>query len=565
MLNRKGSDKHSLTYVSPYSKPDPNKKNVLSILKPSLNGVLSEDLNFQNNFTVPVLRDVDVSLSILRNDSRLLSSKVTRYRLKDQNNATDSNVTAETADFDIEGSNLKKFVDVDSFVPKNFREQLTTVIIKGFPNIKKGHIEQVLLILAPSENFEWSIVDSELVDHKMVFLRFESIELLRSFQANYSTDIKDILRSTEAAIVVDPSVYSYMDSIDGDVQVDSDLRIRAKDKIHFYLDNLKSHEKHLTSAGTEDLDEVLNYYSNYKIDDNELIDVPSYMKDVIIKDIIRFRSKVLTIEINNRKKELESERIKTRQKLKSIFEGIREVGDEIISEPELSSEREPMEVDEFEDLSEEQYQNYLAERQVDDVNRRYDERLRALQKKETEKQRLFEQLKSLEGYEDYVVDNKFKFIQDLKNFDEFSDIYYTNHSAYLKIRNVQRVKEEQKDLQDRKDEEKEIQEEQHQHTTYKLEVEPLSKIKGFKNNDGTVILQLSETRLRKLRDKITDLIDEYLGIKDEFLILLIYDSLMKTNLDGKESLVEELSQPLDEDANTLVNDLWEFINKLLEE
>ena len=48
------------------------------------------------------------------------------------------------------------------------------------------------------------------------------------------------------------------------------------------------------------------------MDNNDLIDIPNNMKENIIKDIIKFRSRMLLIEKEQRKKEIEMERIKTK-------------------------------------------------------------------------------------------------------------------------------------------------------------------------------------------------------------------------------------------------------------
>ena len=92
-----------------------------------------------------------------------------------------------------------------------------------------------------------------------------------------------------------------------------------KAKINLIINNPINYTKGKKNSGTEDLDQVLDSYSNYKVDNNDLIDIPNNMKENIIKDIIRFRSRMLLIEKEQRKKEIEMERIKTKNKLKRII------------------------------------------------------------------------------------------------------------------------------------------------------------------------------------------------------------------------------------------------------
>ena len=66
----------------------------------------------------------------------------------------------------------------------------------------------------------------------------------------------------------------------------------------------------------------------------------------------------------------------------------------------------------------------------------------------------------------------------------------------------------------------------------------------------------------KLNDKIIELVEEYLGVKDEFLVQVINDNLQNSSLSKKKELIEELVEVLDEDSENLVNDLWKYIEKL---
>ena len=48
------------------------------------------------------------------------------------------------------------------------------------------------------------------------------------------------------------------------------------------------------------------------MDNNDLIDIPNNMKENIIKDIIKFRSRMLLIEKNNERKKLKWKELKQR-------------------------------------------------------------------------------------------------------------------------------------------------------------------------------------------------------------------------------------------------------------
>lgn len=59
------------------------------------------------------------------------------------------------------------------------------------------------------------------------------------------------------------------------------------------------------------------------------------------------------------------------------------------------------------------------------------------------------------------------------------------------------------------------------------------------------------------------MVENSLGIKDEFLIQVINENLEASNLDNKQELIDELVQVLDEDAESLVNELWDYIETMV--
>ncbi|KAK7682920.1 hypothetical protein QCA50_013953 [Cerrena zonata] len=332
------------------------------------------------------------------------------------------------------------------------------------------------------------------------------------------------------------------------------------------INNRKNHEE-TSKGGTEDLDEVMQSYDSYKVDKADLVDVPKDMKAKTISNIIKFRSRVLTIEKERRKREIDFERRKAKNRLKQIFEGIKEastnddnIDDKIDDTEEVN--------DEMPELSEAEYEKYLEEQNRKELEKRYEERLNKIRNLEqSEKLLLSEKLSTLQNYEKNLIDNKFLYIEEIRNFEDFNvENSVTSNEKTSRLRNKERSIEEQKDKIDEEDEVK-VEELVNQPIRLAKIPEPLavleSNVPESKTSTGNIIVSsLSQDKLSKIEEKISDLIEEYLGIKEKVLIEFIYDFLLEKNLDSKDELIHELEETLDEDSVIVVNDLWKYIEEI---
>lgn len=527
----------------------------------------------QRNLQVPIPSDSDVSQLIKVNDSKILAlNQGTAY-----SNSRSNEEVGQTAQLHKETQlddkqELQHFAEIGDFYPKNLLEELTTLTARNFPNTKRIAVETIwkTLLMLGQKEFSWSQIHHELLDeNRLLFVRFATFEDLLWFRKAYNiSDLRRILARDDLEITYDSHVEEYIKKLDdqsnsSDSSVDGfDFLVIERD-IEGFLSNKANFEQEHTNTGTEDLDKVMQYYSNYKVDNSELVDVPKNMKEKIIKDIIKFRTKVLTIEKNHRKKEIEHERRKTKQRLQNIFNLLQNNVVESGSNEQPVNDSAPVLLeDEYEELNDEEYDKMVAQKEQAKQEERYAKMLQVQgDLMRNEGSRLRNELVSLRNYEDDLIENKFKYVEQVKMFDEFKHIYRLNHSEYSKQRAISREKEEDFDKLDTESEAMEINEVDNILNNSEqevMEIETKQEEETFSLGD----VKFDEESLVKIKDYIGELIEEYLGIKEDLLIDLIYEHILQYNLSSKESLLLELREPLDDDADELVENLWQFIRAM---
>ncbi|KAI3405766.2 SNU71 [Candida oxycetoniae] len=575
----------ALTFVSPYTIPASNHSKLLSLLFSK-----EESNDFQRelestppfNLNLPIVSQFDASELIELNNTKILSQTAAGQRAQVTNRNEES-----TADIVVdENQEPKLYIDIESIRPKTLKDQLSTIIFNNFPNLKSIVVEKVLLSLINlnvdfERKFNWSIVNYEFVDSKVIFVKFQKLEDVKWFVETF-LDMMQVIPKVEI-------IYSNkLDELLSEIKVQPGIITdHLKTQIKLILFNSKNYASS-KQRGFEDLDQAMRSYSNYKVDKNDLIDVPNDMKEGIIRDIIRFRTKMLTIEKENRQKQIETERHKTKHKLSKLFEKIQEAAaeaqtktktkavDESSSSATATSTSKLVEDDieilnEHEELNDTEYNAMIKAEETAEDTKEYEQRLAKLKVKEiNERAQLYHELELANNYEPQLLENKLDYIDKFKNYYQngLATLYESNYNEYLKQRNAKRSLEEKNDELDEEKEKKEVAkvtlpsfkkskvEQQHEREQTKTKVEPSEE------NKTIVINDLSPELKEQIKSKIDDLVEDCLGVKDDVLLEVIYQNLQTNNLKGKKTLVSDLEEVLDEDAETLINNLYDFINSV---
>lgn len=638
-----------VTLTKPYNSKTTSNSDLLSILKPfpyvsKKDESITHDHSVVSGIQVPILKTSNISEILHSNDSRIFQRGTTSFvPLINAANNTDQNTSihndlTNVSNEDDDGmeidSEIKSYCDIESFIPKNLKEQVNTISIKRFPNVKKSSIERIISILlehcdisGASKSFQWTIINDEPIEYRLLHIRFAGIDHLQWFLKNAIPVLTKI--SPDISIVTDPVAEQYIkDSTSENKEEEKDIDFSKEiNQIRRILNSGKNYETTNNKSGTEDLDQVMKYYDTYKVEDSELVDIPKDMKEKIVKEVIKFRSRMLTIEKNRRKREIERERLKAKNRLKQIFEGIKEANNNNTNDTnptegniEVDEINEDEAIDELEEMNEDEYQDYLKAKEDERLEKEYEDKLSKFKlTQEAEKNKLQEKLNTVENYENNLIENKFLYIEEIKNFEDFNlesfsssttnslknlryRLYYDNHSEYMKLRNQEKQEEEEKDKLDYELEQKET---SNQPSSISIKQPIVDEkedqrvkerdAKSIENNDNDDIIidnenkneneiietktsiedltkttdlksikisQFSQDKLTLINDKISDLIEEYLGIKEEILIKFIYDFLIEKNLNFKNELIDELDETLDEDSIVVANELWEFIINL---
>lgn len=554
-------------YVLPYKNPNSNGSTILKHLKQTKTGDINE-ITVRHNLdaAIPILNNIDVADLINKNTEKLLLARASKQKGLLQEESLDEDTSAVD-----DNSEPTRFIPIKDFYPKNLKDQLGILIIQNFPNLKKMAIEKVLLKLTKAK-FYWSLFEYEFLDNQLVFIKFNKVLDANAFYNLYNTKLSEILNSEKVHLISDLALSKYCKQDDKDE--DKDEKSGDKDTTtDIPASTLLSVSQLLKSKRSdiiniEDSTEVSEYYGNYKVDSAELVDVPNHMKVAIIKDIIKFRSSVLIREKQNRLKDLETERHNTILRLKKFSEDIKEANDEMITESGKNYNSNNEASDPFEDLNDEEYEKLLNDEVKAKLESEYKKTSLQMERIEsTELGVLKTKLNDLKDYENTLIDNKIKFIDDLRDITNEQNstlpsivfLHQKDHSQYIKLRSQKRTIEETRDADDRRNEE------EHNNRKKSDIIKTSLSLPQTHLKPKILAINIQEflvDQTSSMNAKIEELVEEYLGIKDEYLVNNIKQNLSANNLSAKEQLIADLVEVLDDDAENLISDLFNYIKEL---
>lgn len=519
------------------------------------------------------------------------------HRDHDKGNSVASK-TNETDNSDEFKTSTSRYVDLKSFLPISLEQQLHTVCLAHFPlGLGSKGIDKVMdrldnlirkkLQVEDNETKfikQWSYIDC--VNTLTVYISFQesiveeygkAIQLLEKLFDNGSDGIGLHMDENTRRFVCDLTEGSPAKELDE----------TAKDEFSALITMLRSEPGSISQekglAG--------NSAVEYNVDISTLSDLPSSSLDQLCKDIVEFRTRVITLEKEKRNKELAEEEKRRKQNLKHIFDRIKVTngGSEKGSAPEAESDSEDSD-DEVEGYDDEDADDYEAEKKRVQAERdaqeaQYESMVHSFQDSLlVQYSSLRQEYQRLQNYETHLQKNKGPMLKELLHLA--MDPYHDHHRPY-------KESESKADEEDRKRESEEVPKkkatETEPETELELELEPetetetklvsdadattaapkiklalkksIGKTKNEIEEEETPETDAFQQKLNLLRESgvVEELVKEYLGVYEPDLVSYIFENIEEHQ--SKQALETELTETFDEDSPVLVSRIWEAMEQ----
>ncbi|KAH3900380.1 Snu71p SCDLUD_003356 [Saccharomycodes ludwigii] len=499
-----------------------------------------------------------------------------------------------------------KYLDLKSFQPASLEQQIHTLCISNLPNIFSKQAKnngflmtyQRFLTKLIGRNDTvlscWTYI--EVVDKIILYFRISDKISNEDYKKTFYLIKTKISKLDGCHFHYDENVQRFLDSIDINKE---EQKLSIDNKI---IEDLKSVFKRKQLVKDANLNKVTNDSNiTYHVDLNKLSDLPQSLLEPLCKDIVRFRTRVYTIEKEKIMKQTLLEDKEQKQHLQEVFEKIKKNstkfhGIESGNEDQDEEDKYDDEYTIFEDMDEKDY--ILEKNRLDSIKGMQDKQFEDLLNNKFYKdvyyryQDYSRSIDKLEHYDSYLAKERSLNLKALLYSTQ--DLYYDHNRSYR----------ENEILMDDKDRALYPNANRTEHdfmSNSELEAthingptisnkEPeinnastsksIPKIKLNMKSDKTTegsgpnatnvvpngLLPFTEEELKlkiqifKNEKFIDEIINEYLGCYEEELVEFVLDHILEYR--NLKFLEKELYETFDDDATNIVLRIWKKLREV---
>lgn len=535
-------------------------------------------------------------------------SSLSKGAFGDKQNAEDSqpgstsNAVGGSQITESQSSDSGRYQSLKHFFPIGLQQQLHTFSLLGLSSTISDEAVESFLQKCVQRVIQWHGFESGPSVESWTNIRFSDLQYQDVFVRLDQSDDKAYAGICKTLEMVFPPT-NEQDSRSTEFHCDTNTRRFIDDQdIDFPKKNIEELSNELVALMKELENRITDPSSDgeifhgesrdYQIDFNTLSDLPRESLSQLCKDIMEFRTRVVSIEKEKRIKESYEESRRRKNQMMQVFDRLRKSNKNATGEDQVESDNSDDDQDEADGLDEDD--DLSAEKQKqnkekEESEQRYQEDLKNLYNQiEPRLAALHRDIKRQQNYEKTLAEERTLHLKQLLH--QANDPYYDHHRTF-------KISEEQKDDADRKLHGLEIPKTAAD-VQPETEEEPLParaapapeqiKIKfAFKkaidtsaeqaNEDHSTenasakkhslsqeyapsVLDLNDETLEKCLRKIKDsrlvdeLVKEYLGVYEDELVEYIFDNIREHK--NKQVLLDDLKETFDEDAVTIVDKMW---------
>ncbi|EJS43728.1 snu71p [Saccharomyces arboricola H-6] len=407
---------------------------------------------------------IDVRNSISR---AVLNNNDDEAMKNSDRNATSSNAKDTTIGNSnaTSGSNAgaSHYQELKQFLPISLDQQIHTVSLQGVSaSFSHEQIETLLencLNLALMETQcksslrieAWSSFSSFL-DTQDIFLRFNKVDDNEEFVKTVTywkgllALIRNIHEDFKIELHLDSNTQEYIED-----RARSTIEIKPENAESFY--SIFKHIEGQTDESNMKNEQLDDSSIQYKVDTNTLSDLPPDALDQLCKDIVEFRTKVVSIEKEKKMKSTYEESRRQRHQMQKVFDQIKknhsgakyntnaDGGDANMEEEEEEEEEEEDEDDEDDTQGDLALEKRREGKELEESNRRYEDLLYRLRTEiEPRIKSIRADIISVGYYEEHLEKNRSLYLKELLHLA--NDVHYDHHRSF-------KEQEEERDEEDR--------------------------------------------------------------------------------------------------------------------